>query len=263
MSHEETHPKLTALQSLLPIFMLLSMDYLGSVLVGNFALSRYSLGIIFAEVLLLLVFMKGQICNGQRSRLINANNYLAIFLGIWLAISALQGVISLFLFSVIGLAIIGIIYLRNYLRLAACLSLFSIMVYLYMVNQIDQASLRWLCYNPISQMLLGVFLANILLVISRNRLQGLIGLLPFVMAILLVLNVIYTLVILTCLPEGILVAKTVPFELPILVYFSLHIVMMGIIAFHILRNIKLDYFNLMLLFFIAASLPIWLGFLTI
>lgn len=43
-------------------------------------------------------------------------------------------------------------------------------------------------YNPVAQALLGIILANLLLVIAKNRLQGFIILLPFLMLITLLLN---------------------------------------------------------------------------
>ena len=68
MSHDETNPKLTALQSFLPLIILLGLDYFGATLNGNALLSQYGLAIFAAEILLLIVFTKGEICNGQRSR---------------------------------------------------------------------------------------------------------------------------------------------------------------------------------------------------
>lgn len=261
MSHDETNPKLTALQSFLPLIILLGLDYFGATLNGSALLSQYSLAIFAAEILLLIVFTKGEICNGQRSRLIKANHYLGLFWIVWLIIALLQGSLSSVMLSLLGLVVVALMAWRHYLSLATGLSLLGSVLYLYMVSQQQEMALRWLCYNPISQLLIGVMLANMLLLISRNRLQGFIALLPFAMAILLALNAFYVLSILAFFPETIPVVPDMPAELPILVYFLLHIMMMAIIGFHILRKIKLDYFNLILLFFMATSLPIWLGFL--
>ena len=261
MSHDETNPKLTALQSFLPLVILFGLDYFTVTLTGNALLSAYSLAIFAVEILLLIVFSKGEICNGQRSRLIKANHYLGLFWAVWLIMAILQGSPSSIILSLLGLAVAAMIAWRHYLSVASGLSLLGLILYFYMVSQQHEIALRWLCYNPISQLLLGVLLANILLLISRNRLQGFIALLPFAMAILLALNAFYVLSILAFFAETMPTVPDMPMELPVLVYFFLHIMMMAIIAFHILRKIKLDYFNLILLFFMAASLPIWLGFL--
>ena len=260
MSHEETSPISTALQSLLPVAALLLMDGLGCWLTEKPMSSQYALAVLVAELILLIVFSKGQICNGQRGRLIKANNYLVLFWGAWALIAIGQSAVSVLLLSLIGGAVIGVIYLRRFLSVAAILAFVGSGLSLSITAQMAVSPLTWLRDNPVAQMLLGVILANLFLSISRNRLQGFIGLLPFAMAILLVLNVIYTLAMLAAFPEQVQTRPDLPAELPILLYFALHLVMMGILAVHILRKIKLDYFNLILLLLLAASLPLWLGF---
>ncbi|ABR74437.1 hypothetical protein CBG46_10870 [Actinobacillus succinogenes] len=249
MSEEKTSPFLTALWSAFPVILFFLLDYYGFMVSKQiYAVSQFGSGIFVAEILALIVFIKGQICNGQRSRLIRANQYLGAFWLVWLALSCwmLPGENLL----PVGIAALGfmvslIIQFRQFLIIGIWVSGLGIISYIGYLLALDSPD--WLRYNPVTQALVGVILVNILLVVSSNRLQGFISLLPFIMAILLALNVIFTLTILDY-------ASNV---YPVLFYFLLHLVMMGIIALHVLRKIQFGYNALMILLFIAASLPIW------
>lgn len=262
MAHEETSPISTALLAAMPFMLLLAFEFICFLLGATIEISQYAIAFFSAEILLLIVFMKGQICNGQRSRLIKANQYMAIYWLIWGLVSCIKistlGILPL-LISIIGFAIVVLIYLRLWLAAALALAICGVVISLYFVGS---SPLR---LSPIGQMLVGVILANIALSVSRNRLQGFIALLPFIMALLVVGNAIYTLAALVFMPhiiQPIEAIQDLPVEFPIVVYFVLHLVMMGILAVHILRKIKLDYFNLILLLLLATSLPVWATFIS-
>ncbi|PVX31666.1 hypothetical protein C8D76_1263 [Pasteurella langaaensis DSM 22999] len=262
MAHEETSPISTALFSAIPLILLLAFEFICALLGATVEVAQYAIALFTAEILLLIVFMKGQICNGQRGRLINANQYMAIY---WLLSAivvctqiATVGILPLLL-SIIGLMIVAMIYLRSWLAAALALAICGVVISLYFVGN---SPLR---LSPIAQMLVGVILANIALSVSRNRLQGFIALLPFLMALLVVVNVIYTLAMLCFAPniiQPIEAIKDLPAEFPAILYFVLHLVIMAILAVHILRKIKLDYFNLILLLILASSLPVWATFIS-
>ncbi|MDG2959670.1 hypothetical protein P7L91_02255 [Bisgaard Taxon 10/6] len=255
MSEEKTSPFLTALWSALPVILLFLLDYYGFMISKRtYPVSQFGAGIFVTEILALIVFTKGQICNGQRARLIKANRYLGAFWLVWLALSCwmLQGENLLPVgVAVLGLMVSLIIRFRQFLTVGIWLSALGIITYLGYLLSLDSPD--WLRYNPVAQALAGVILLNILLVVSSNRLQGFMALLPFAMAILLAVNLIFTLTAL----------NTELNAYPVLFYFLLHLVMMGIVALHVLRKIKFEYNALMIMLFIAASLPIWTIFFTL
>lgn len=255
MSEEKTSPFLTALWAAFPVIFFFLLDYYGFLISEQtYAVSQFGAGVFVTEILALIVFTKGQICNGQRSRLIKANRYFSIFWLVWLVLGwqMLQGGNLLPAgIAALGFTVSLIIRFHRFLTVGIWVSVLGILAYIGYLLSFDSPD--WLRYNPVSQALAGVILVNILLVISSNRLQGFIALLPFGMAILLVLNTVFTLTIL----------DTTSSVYPVLFYFLLHLVIMGIIALHVLRKIKFEYSALMIMLFIAISLPIWTIFFTL
>ena len=67
----EEQPKfLTALSSFFPIFLLLVIDFFAFGLQPQpNVMSHLALSVLTAQLICLLAFIKGEICNGQRSRL--------------------------------------------------------------------------------------------------------------------------------------------------------------------------------------------------
>ncbi len=87
----EQQPKfLTALASLFPVLLLLVIDIFALWLQPQSkAISHLALGVLTAQLICLIVFLKGEICNGQRSRLSLVNMYFAIFWVVWFLLSFL------------------------------------------------------------------------------------------------------------------------------------------------------------------------------
>ena len=136
----------------------------------------------------------------------------------------------------------------------------------YVLMLLDAPSLAWIQYNFAAQALTGIVLANLALVISRNRLQGFIALLPLLMIIVLLINAIAVLSILAIHHFSVIDGQSaVVFsnDFAFILYFALHLVIAAILAVHIFRKIKLEYPVLMILLTISASLPLWSTFVYI
>ena len=133
----------------------------------------------------------------------------------------------------------------------------------YVLMLLEAPSLAWIQYNFAAQALTGIVLTNLALVISRNRLQGFIALLPLLMIIVLLINAIAVLSILAIHHFSVVDGQSaVVFsnDFAFILYFSLHLVIAAILAVHIFRKIKLEYPVLMILLTISASLPLWSTF---
>ena len=85
----EEQPKfLTALSSFFPVFLLLVVDLFAFWLQPQpNVMSHLALGVLTAQLICLIAFIKGEICNGQRSRLGLANLYFGLFWVVWLLFS--------------------------------------------------------------------------------------------------------------------------------------------------------------------------------
>lgn len=260
----ETQSKTTTLllSSFLPL-LLLSVDLFTLFLQPHSkAISHLSLGVILAQLLCILVFNKGEICNGQRARLIKANNYLIIYWVLWLLLSlfstyhyALTDIVSLS-----GIAVsLAILFQpqdpqmrKSILILGALLG--GLGIFCYLLIFIELPILFIVQYNPIGQLLAALILAHLLLVISRNRLQGFIALLPLAMLLSLLLNAALLLGILIYAHlHTLTLANHFSFGL----YFALHLIISFLIGLHIFKKWKFSYNTLIILFFIAITLPVW------
>lgn len=229
------------------------------------AISHLSVGVLFAQMVVFLVFSQGQICNGQRSRLIKVNLYLLLYWSIWLFISLFSNYhyVITDLVSLCGIAGCLAAWFqpqdpqmrKSILILGALLSGLGIICYFLMFMDLSWHFFPQ--YNLFAQLLMGVILANILLVISRNRLHGFIALLPLVMLIFLLLN---AMAVLGFMAYAYSSAVTFANEFALGLYFLLHLVIVAIIALHIFRKWTLSYNTLMILLLLTASLPLWVSF---
>ncbi|MFQ1015096.1 hypothetical protein [Avibacterium paragallinarum] len=252
--------------SLVPLVLLLTVDCFALFLQGQSkAISHFSLAAFTAQLLCVLVFHKGQICNGQRSRLISVSNAFLLYWGFWLLISLFSNYhyVLTDMASLCGIGLsIAICFQpaeptlrRSMLILAALLGLLGVVVYGLMFTQLPWLGL--LPYNPFGQLLLGVILANLCLVISKNRLQGFIALLPLMMIVLLLLNAVLSIVLVYFATQSAVVFGN---EFSLGLYFFLHLVLTAVIALPILTKKPLSYYALIFLLFIGLSLPIWANF---
>ncbi|MGQ0285632.1 hypothetical protein ACT2CV_00280 [Pasteurellaceae bacterium 22721_9_1] len=261
---EKTSLKQTALFSLLPILLLLLTDSYISFLQPH-AVSAFAVALLIAQLLCCLVFVKGDICPGQRGRLLFSHHFFTVFWLVWLVINiaAEQFSISMLFSYLCGLAMCLIAAKQPFdneklrsklLQFSALLGVVGIISYITIMPSHD---FSLLIYNPISQLFIGVVLANFALVISRSRLQNFIALLPFAMAVVLLLNVIFVLLVLSQQLDHL------SNEFAVILYFVLHLILMFFIALHIIKKQKLAYFELVILLLLSMSLPIWAVFFQI
>ena len=267
MSDEKTSKISTALLSLFPVGLLLIIDiYTMFLQPQGKAVSHLAFGVLTAQLLCCLVFIKGEICNGQRSRLIQAQQYFAVFWLVWFVLSLFSNYHYVLTDMI---CVCGIIMLiasqaqpaeesvrKSVLTMSALCGVIGLFCYVLMLIEIPM--LVWVQYNLFAQVLLGIILANLALIISSNRLQGFIDLLPLCMAIVLLLNAIAVLSILV--NEHLASALVFFNDFAFILYFVLHLLVAAILAAHIFRRVKLSYQALMILLVISASLPLWATF---
>lgn len=272
MSDEKTAKNLTALFSLLPLGLLLIIDLYAMWLqpLGK-ALSHLAFGVLVAQLLCSLVFLKGDICNGQRGRLSEVHTYFALFWAVWFFLSLFSNYhyVLTDLICFCGMVMVFSAWRQpneaemrvGVLKIGVAAGAIGIICYVLML--LDAPSLAWIQYNFAAQALTAIVLTNLALVISRNRLQGFIALLPLLMIIVLLINAIAVLSILAIHHFSVIDGQSaVVFsnDFAFILYFALHLVIAAILAVHIFRKIKLEYPVLMILLTISASLPLWSTF---
>lgn len=246
----------------LPLFLLLVIDFFALYLqLESKIIPHFAFAILTAQLLCILVFMKGQICNGQRSRLAQLNGFFAAFWGIWLLLSLFSNY-HFALTDVICLLGGGIVIActsqpqdvktrKAMLIMASAVGILAILSYLiiFLILPLN----AFMSYNIFAQMLVGVILANLYLALSKNRLQGFIALLPLVMLGCLFFNALTSLVLLFLQQSAVIFHN----PLALVLYFALHLVIALFLAVFLLKKWALKYTALLMLLFIAASLPIW------
>ncbi|CAM3722356.1 hypothetical protein [Avibacterium endocarditidis] len=263
---ESQSKSFTFMLSAIPLCLLILVDSFALFLQGQpKAISHLSLAVLATQLLCVLVFHKGQICNGQRGRLVKVNGYLFVYWGFWLLLSLFSNYhyVLTDMVSLCGIGLSLAIWFQptdtqlrqSILLLGALLGGLGVIVYSLIFLQLPWLAL--LPYNFFGQLFMGVILANLFLVIAKNRLQGFIALLPLVMMIFLLLNGILSTVLIYLAHQSAVVFSN---EFALGLYFFLHLVLVAIIALPILTKTKLSYPTLSLLFFIALSLPIWANF---
>ncbi|OOR99642.1 hypothetical protein B0186_07365 [Canicola haemoglobinophilus] len=261
MSTEQSQ-KTTALLSFLPILFLIAIDFFTMSLQAQAkAIPHLSLAVLVAQLLSVLVFTKGEICNGQRSRLLKVNLYFLPYWSLWLFISLFSNY-HYVLTDLVCLSGIGVtlsiwqqpkdLQMRKSLLMLGTL-MGGLGAVIYLLIFIDLPLIYLPQYNPMAQTLLGIILANLLLVIAKNRLQGFIALLPFFMLITLLLNALIVLGILVLASQHIVFPNQLAWGL----YFILHLIVMGAIAIHIFYKWKIEYIALLMMSFILMTFPVW------
>ena len=262
----EEQPKfLTALSSLFPIFLLLVIDLFAFGLQPQpNAMSHLALGVLTAQLICLIAFIKGEICNGQRSRLGRVNLYFGVFWVAWLLFSLGTSYHNVFmdLICLCGMAMTIIILKQPFevklrhvlLKIASFIGMLGVIGYGLMMGGEENL----IQVNPVAQILFGIILANLAFVISRNRLKGFIALLMLAAIAFLALNALFVLANLFILSQQSAVVFTNEFAL--LLYILLHLVMAAILAVHVFKKWALSYNSLLIFLLMTASLPLWANF---
>lgn len=254
--------------SLLPILFLLSAEtalfYSQRYLVTFIA--YFSFAVLACQLLCHLVFVKGEICNGQRARLTKANLYLAIYwIGLFImGAMAEKRYVPLALMIAAALLLLVTVWQQpkddDGLRRAILLfgTICGVLgVLSYMAIMVNLPLQDWFRYSPFSQILLGLVLANWLLRLSRNRLQGFIALLPRLMLLTLLCNAVYCVVVLLLLHFN-LILLTVSIT-GFVLYFAIHLLLAGFLVWVIMKNKTLDLILLSFLLLVTLSFPFLLA----
>ena len=266
MSEEQSKP-LTAFLAILPIGLLLMVDFfIESLQLAEKLIPHLAFGVLIAQLLCLVAFIKGEICPGQRGRLIKANACFALYWFVWLgmSLSSPHHYVMTDIVSLCGLSAVYAVWKqpkddvarRGFLLMASLVSGFGVIAYLMIF--FGNPTPNFMQYNPLAQALMGVLLANLCLSVSRNRLQGFIALLPLLMILLLALNALAVLIFIIYQGTSAVVFSNV-FAYGI--YFLLHLVIAGVLLLHSVKKWKLSYNSLLILFFMASSLPVWAMFI--
>ncbi|WP_118790597.1 hypothetical protein [Haemophilus haemolyticus] len=263
---EQSSKYIAALLAVLSISMVLGIDlFIFSLQSETQIMPHLGVGVLVAQLISLLVFYRGEICPGQRGRLIKVNLTFAIYWAVWLVISLLQNNHTLTnVMSVCGLSVVYFIWkqpktekIRNsFLLMAALIAGLGCLSYLMIFTVLPASAFAE--YNPFAPILSGVILANLALVIARNRLQGFIALLPLAMIILLVLNALAMFLFL--LLNGMESAVNSDSIFAYIIYFVCHFVIAAILILHSFQTWKLSANSLFILLFIAVCLPLWMVF---
>ncbi|MGV6989128.1 hypothetical protein ACWA5Z_09625 [Testudinibacter sp. P80/BLE/0925] len=231
----------------------------------NRFIAYFAFAVLSAQLVLQVVFIKGEICNGQRFRLVNAALYLALYWVGLLLLGALaeKRYIPLMLLIVSGLLTLFAVWQqpkederlqRALLLFANVCALLGVLAYLAIWWNLPRA--EWLSYSPFSQLFLAVVLANWLLRVSRNRLQGLLQLLPRLMLLTLLLNAVYSVIVLLLLYFNLITVIT-PLS-GFILYFVVHLLAAAMLGGSISKNNPLRLPHLAVLLILALSFPFWL-----
>ncbi len=265
---EQSSKSLALLLSLFSVGMVVAIDlFMFSLSSQSKAISHLSFGVLTAQLIALLVFYKGEICPGQRGRLIKVNLAFALYWVVWLIISLLpnyKGTLATVM-AVCGLSVVYFIWkqpktekIRNsFLLMATLIAGLGMLSYFISLSLLPFSLFAE--YNPVAPILAGVLLANLMLVIARSRLQGFIALLPLAMIVLLALNALAIFVFL--LIKGLESAVNFESLLAYGIYFICHFIIAGILVLHSIKKWTLNANSLFILLFIAACLPLWMEFI--
>ncbi|SMB86304.1 hypothetical protein SAMN05660772_00847 [Pasteurella testudinis DSM 23072] len=231
-------------------------------------IAYFAFAVLCCQLVTHVVFSKGEICNGQRSRLVRANLFLLLYwIGLFL-LGALAQKRYVPLALLIGAAILLLVTVwqqpKDDERLRRGILLFGticgglgVLCYLAILWNLPRQD--WFAYSPFSQLLLGLVLSAWQLRLSRNRLQGFIALLPRLMLLSLLLNALYSVVVLLLLHWNLtlLPLSTGAFA----GYFALHLLLAALLFWLISSRKTLDLAWLSLLLLLSMGLPFLLIYL--
>lgn len=252
------------IQSLLPFLFLLVADVI--LVLVNHQLTRFiagfTLSVLVAQIVYQIVFLKGQICPGQRGRLSKVNLYTLAY---WLPILA-YGFISRSNYTPQALMILAAILLlftawhqpkeqqlrEGMLKIGTIAGGFALLFYIVIFFAIG--SIEWLIYNPFTQILTCLLLAYWGLTVSRSRLGNFIALLPPLMLILLPINAIFCVIALAIAHYSgyVLEINLIAFA----IYFILHFVLFIMLWHSVNRKEPLQLSKLAVMLLISCIMPL-------
>ena len=174
MSEEQSKP-LAAFLAILPIGLLLMVDFfIESLQLAEKLIPHLAFGVLIAQLLCLVAFIKGEICPGQRGRLIKANVCFALYWFVWLGMSLASPhhYVMTDIVSLCGLSAVYAVWKqpkdevarRGFLLMASLVSGLGVIAYLMIF--FGNPTPNFVQYNPLAQALMGVLLANLCLSVS-------------------------------------------------------------------------------------------------
>ncbi|MEH8044151.1 hypothetical protein P9107_01975 [Gallibacterium anatis] len=263
--HEQSKIKVAGL-SILPIFILALADFFLLIAkpAGESIISHLLIAVLVAQMIAQVIFIKGEICNGQRSRLSRWNLYFLIFWVGWLLVTCFQVKVYLpiRLAYCCGLALTLTTWQqpkeeqlrRAILWLGVVMGTIGLILALIPLFLFElQTSLT---FNPLLQIVAGIALAYWGLLVSRNRLNGLIEILPYLVLIALVASSVFALVAMAIIHiDGV---KTDWNVLHLSFYFICHLLLLAAWAYPLIRREKAPYWLLAIIIVLAAFSPILL-----
>ncbi|TCP97623.1 hypothetical protein EDC44_1014 [Cricetibacter osteomyelitidis] len=261
MSDEKNTVPLTALLSILPVMLVFSMDYWLMGQAGNLG-SHFAFAVLVTQLLCQIAFFYGEICQGQRGRLAIVN---LCWLGFWGGLFAVNWLLAthsllLYLLVVCGslLTLSGAVHRKNeVVRTPFLIGGFIVGgagLILYLVMLFGLSDVNIVRYNLISQIFTAILLAYLALIISRNRLQGFIALMPMSFIAVLLLNAVVILIW-----AGVMHFSGATLQSGLAVYFVLHLILSAVFMQPILRQTKLSYTPLVFALCVALSLPVFIS----
>ncbi len=249
MHNHDSQSKLEIIiHSTLPLVLMLFIEMLlnyysapkNSIFISPYLLSFFTLGLIS-----FIILWKGEICNGQRKRLINVLSLLMVFaIGNFLYSTFLTPKHTPLVIANLASVFLAIVYWR--LPKPKEKSMYQTMIYcafgIIAIGLIQYLTIywfelpslfNWLRANNFAQVLLGILLIGWYLTLARSRLESFLKLLVKLALIVSVLNYIWTVFVLCLLPQQIINYGLISG------YFIIQFIILGMLAWLLLgKNIK-------------------------
>ncbi len=175
---EQSSKSALPLLSILTICMVLAVDlFIFALKPQTQAIPHLGLAVLVAQLLSLLVFYKGEICPGQRGRLVKVNLAFALYWIVWMVVSLLPDNHHTLtnIMSLCGLSVVYFIWQSKVEKARNSFLLMAILVaglgglsYFILFSRLPLSAFAE--YNLITPILAGVVLTNLALVIAKNRL---------------------------------------------------------------------------------------------
>ncbi|OOF67609.1 hypothetical protein [Rodentibacter caecimuris] len=261
---EQQSALLKVIFPLLTVTLLTALDFfMLSQQMQNKALPHLAVGILVAQLLTILIFLRGEICPGQRGRLIRVHHYLALYWAFWFIASffSTYHYVLTDMLCICGLSVCYSVWKQpqqlearqGFLTMAAIIGGLGIICYMILLWNLPIEVLPQ--FNPVAQVLIGIVLANIMLISARSRLQNWMALFPLFIIFLLVINALVVLLYLIFA----IGQSAVGLEIVLVygIYFGSHLMIAAVLILHSWKQWKLNYNSLLILLFISACLPIW------
>ncbi|MCQ9121111.1 hypothetical protein BKG95_08095 [Rodentibacter pneumotropicus] len=264
---EQSSKSALPLLSILTSCMVLAVDlFIFALKPQTQAIPHLGLAVLVAQLLSLLVFYKGEICPGQRGRLVKVNLAFALYWIVWMVVSLLPDNHHTLtnIMSLCGLSVVYFIWKQSkvekarnsFLLMAILVAGLGGLSYFILFSRLPLSAFAE--YNLIAPILAGVVLTNLGLVIAKNRLQNFIALLPLLMIVLLTLNALAMLIFLIFI--GLQSAFNPESIFAYTIYFICHFVIAAILVIHSFQKWTLGLNTLFILLFISVCLPLWMVF---